>query len=69
MADRSGAAARVWARWLPVCYALFAGLPGTQSVLFGKSISMLLRTTFAGDSQLVRGPPRQVVAGAAASFC
>jgi drug/metabolite transporter superfamily protein YnfA len=40
-----------WARWLPLCYALFSGLPGTLSVLYGKSASILLRTTLAGDSQ------------------
>jgi hypothetical protein len=41
-----------WGRWLPVCYALFSGLLGTQSVLYGKTLSMLLRTTVNGDSQL-----------------
>ncbi|GAB4817643.1 hypothetical protein N2152v2_004689 [Parachlorella kessleri] len=41
-----------WARWLPICYALFSGLLGTQSVLYGKTLSMLLRTTVNGDSQL-----------------
>jgi hypothetical protein len=65
LADRSGGAARAWARWLPICYALFAGLVGTQSVLFGKTISMLLRTSFTGDSQLVGGPPRMVLHRAA----
>ena len=53
LADRTGAAAKKWARWLPICYALFAGVLGTQSVLYGKTMSMLLRTTFSGDSQLV----------------
>ncbi|KAL4430976.1 hypothetical protein ABPG75_006232 [Micractinium tetrahymenae] len=51
LADHSGAAARKWARWLPISYALFAGVLGTQSVLYGKTMSMLLRTTFSGDSQ------------------
>ena len=37
---------------LPVSYALFSGLLGTQSVVFCKSLSSLLRTTLAGDSQL-----------------
>lgn len=54
LADQSGVAARKWARWLPISYALFAGLLGTQSVLYGKTMSMLLRTTFSGDSQFVR---------------
>ena len=55
LADVSGTlAARKWARWLPISYALFAGLLGTQSVLYGKTVSMLLRTTLSGDSQLVR---------------
>lgn len=34
--DRTGAAARRWARWLPICYALFAGPIGTQSVMYGE---------------------------------
>ena len=37
---------------LPITYALFSGTIGTQSVLFCKTLSTLLRTTFAGDSQL-----------------
>ncbi|KAK9803832.1 hypothetical protein WJX73_005110 [Symbiochloris irregularis] len=41
-----------WMRVLPVSYALYAGMLGTQSVVFCKSLSTLLRTTFAGDSQL-----------------
>lgn len=42
-----------WARWLPICYALFSGIPGTLSVLYGKSLSLLLRSTFGAgkDSQ------------------
>lgn len=39
-------------RLLPVSYALYAGMLGTQSVVFCKSLSTLLRTTIAGDSQL-----------------
>ncbi len=42
---------RPWNRWLPISYALFSGLLGTQSVLYGKTLSMLLRTTIDGDSQ------------------
>lgn len=42
----------VWVKSLPVTYALFSGTIGTQSVLFCKTLSTLLRTTLAGDSQL-----------------
>lgn len=41
-----------WITVLPVSYALFSGMLGTQSVVFCKSLSSLLRTTIAGDSQL-----------------
>lgn len=41
-----------WDRWLPILYALFSAVVGTQSVLYGKSMSLLFRTTFSGDSQL-----------------
>eukprot|EP00210_Caulerpa_lentillifera_P008458 g8070.t1 len=41
-----------WYRLLPVSYALFSGMIGTQSVLFGKTISTLLRVTIGGNSQL-----------------
>jgi hypothetical protein len=41
-----------WVRMLPISYALFSGMLGTQSVLFCKMLSMLLRTTIQGDSQL-----------------
>jgi hypothetical protein len=41
-----------WARQLPLCYALFSGMPGTQSVLYGKSLSTMLRTSVGGNSQL-----------------
>ena len=37
---------------LPISYALYSGMLGTQSVVFCKSLSTLLRTTFAGHSQL-----------------
>ena len=30
---------------------MFSGLLGTQSVLYGKTLSMLLRTSYNGDSQ------------------
>lgn len=41
----------IWARWLPICYALFSAIIGTQSVLYGKSMSLLLRTSMSGNSQ------------------
>eukprot|EP00210_Caulerpa_lentillifera_P003639 g3474.t1 len=41
-----------WYRLLPVSYAVFSGMIGTQSVLFGKTLSTLLRVTFGGNSQL-----------------
>ena len=41
-----------WVKLLPVTFALFSGTIGTQSVLFCKTLSTLLRTTIAGDSQL-----------------
>lgn len=41
-----------WVKSLPVTYALLSGTIGTQSVLFCKTLSTLLRTTLAGDSQL-----------------
>ena len=37
---------------LPISYSLFSGMIGTQSVLFSKALSTLLRTTLDGDSQL-----------------
>jgi hypothetical protein len=49
---RDDSGTELWARSLPVCYALFSSIIGTQSVLFGKSVSMLLRTTLNGTSQL-----------------
>lgn len=48
---REGLSGR-WMRLQPVSYAVFSGMLGTQSVVFCKSLSSLLRTTFAGDSQL-----------------
>lgn len=40
---------------LPVSYSIFSALLGTQSVLFSKSLSVLLRVTFQGDIQVGRG--------------
>ncbi|GAX78098.1 hypothetical protein CEUSTIGMA_g5540.t1 [Chlamydomonas eustigma] len=36
---------------MPVAYSVFAALLGTQSVLFSKSLSVLLRMTVQGDNQ------------------
>ena len=41
-----------WNRLLPISYAMFCAPIGTQSVLFSKTVSVLLRTTMSGDSQL-----------------
>lgn len=41
-----------WDRLLPVSFAMFCAPVGTQSVLFSKTLSILLRATVAGDSQL-----------------
>ena len=49
---RTAASRSRWSRSLPVSYALFSGLLGTQSVLFCKALSTLLRTTLHGQSQL-----------------
>lgn len=43
-----------WYRILPVAYSIFSALLGTQSVLFSKSMSVILRVTISGDNQ-VRG--------------
>lgn len=43
---------RLWQRLLPVAYSCFAALLGAQSVLFSKALSLLLRTTIQGESQL-----------------
>ncbi|GBG85711.1 hypothetical protein CBR_g40440 [Chara braunii] len=41
-----------WHMLLPFSYAMVSGIIGTQSVLFAKSLSILLRLTVNGDSQL-----------------
>lgn len=41
-----------WTKVLPISYALYSGMLGTQSVLFSKTLSTLLRTTLDGNSQL-----------------
>ena len=41
-----------WMKALPISYSVFSGMIGTQSVLFSKALSTLMRTTIDGDSQL-----------------
>ncbi|KAL4426811.1 hypothetical protein ABPG77_006597 [Micractinium sp. CCAP 211/92] len=53
LADESGAAARSWARWLPISYALFAGLLGTQSVAVRQDHVHAAAHHLLGDSQFV----------------
>jgi hypothetical protein len=47
--------ARGWEGALPVLYATFSALIGTQSVLFSKTLAVLLRATFSGDNQVCLG--------------
>ncbi len=37
---------------LPVWYAIFSAILGTQSVLFSKTLSTLVRATATGDNQV-----------------
>ena len=50
-----------WVRLLPVTYALFSGMVGTQSVLFCKTLSTLLRTTIAGPTSLGSSPDLNIL--------
>lgn len=43
---------RAWGAALPVLYSTFSALVGTQSVLFSKTLAVLLRATFDGDNQV-----------------
>ncbi|XP_024523439.1 probable magnesium transporter NIPA8 isoform X1 [Selaginella moellendorffii] len=43
---------RNWHFLMPFCYAVVSGAVGTHSVLFAKSLSILLRLTLNGESQL-----------------
>ena len=43
---------RAWSSALPVLYSTFSALIGTQSVLFSKTLAVLLRATFDGDNQV-----------------
>lgn len=45
-------AAHLWTAALPILYSVFSALIGTQSVLFSKTLAVLLRSTFAGDNQV-----------------
>jgi len=40
-------------RLMPITYALFSGSLGTQSIVFSKSISLLLRRSLNGDNMLI----------------
>lgn len=42
----------VWRMLLPYTYAVVSGAVGSHSVLFAKSLSVLLRSTLEGDNQL-----------------
>ncbi|CAG9464631.1 unnamed protein product [Pedinophyceae sp. YPF-701] len=48
----TGESSALWTKVAPICFALYAALIGTQSVLFSKTISVLLRTTLSGENQL-----------------
>lgn len=47
---RNGNDNSVWVNIMPVVYSLFSSLLGSQTILFAKSISVLLRETFSGRS-------------------
>jgi hypothetical protein len=49
-----GEQAGMWISVLPVAYAVFSALFGTQSVLFSKTLSVLLRATANGNNQLTK---------------
>lgn len=60
---REPRAAAVWAAVLPLLYCLFSAILGTQSVLFSKTLAVLLRATASGDNQVrAAGACRQLVA-------
>jgi hypothetical protein len=42
----------VWSAVLPLLYCLFSAIIGTQSVLFSKTLAVLLRATASGDNQV-----------------
>lgn len=42
----------VWTSALPVLYSVFSALIGTQSVLFSKTLAVLLRVTAQGENQV-----------------
>ena len=41
-----------WQRWMPFLFSMYAALLGTQSVIYGKTLAVLLRTTLQGESQV-----------------
>jgi hypothetical protein len=52
---RGPRAAAVWTAVLPLLYCLFSAIIGTQSVLFSKTLAVLLRSTASGDNQVCCG--------------
>jgi hypothetical protein len=44
----------MWISVLPISYAVFSALFGTQSLTFSKTLSVLLRATFSGNNQLTQ---------------
>jgi hypothetical protein len=42
----------MWTAALPILYSVFSALIGTQSVLFSKTLAVLLRSTVQGDNQV-----------------
>lgn len=48
-------ATRRWTAVLPILYSIFSALIGTQSVLFSKTLAVLLRSTATGDNQVMNG--------------
>ena len=43
----------MWSRMLPLCFAASSGMLGTQSVVFAKSLSVLLRGSWHSPRQLL----------------
>jgi hypothetical protein len=42
----------IWTAALPILYSVFSALIGTQSVLFSKTLAVLLRSTVQGENQV-----------------
>uniref|UniRef100_A0A1D1ZR10 Probable magnesium transporter n=1 Tax=Auxenochlorella protothecoides TaxID=3075 RepID=A0A1D1ZR10_AUXPR len=41
-----------WHHWVPLAFAVYAAALGTQSIVYGKSLAMLLRKSLQGPTQL-----------------